>query len=64
MQKDVQRVLGLDFKNINIGQGEERKERQKLRLRVAVRLFKVTQQRKGQGRKLTFMPGLPLWLRQ
>ena len=55
MQKDVQRVLGLDFKNINTGQGEERKERQKLRLRVAVRLFKVTQQRKGQGRKFHFL---------
>ena len=35
MQKDAQRVLGLDFKNINTAQGEERKERQKLRFRVA-----------------------------
>lgn len=64
MQEDAQRVLGLDFKNISTAQGEERKERQKLRFRVAVRLVKVTQQRKGRGRKLTFMPGLPLWLRQ
>lgn len=64
MQKDAQRVLGLDFKNIDTGQGEERRGRQKLRLRVAVRLFKVTQQRIRQGRKLTFMPGLLLWLRQ